>query len=193
MTVWRVAHKVVILATTMPNSVRMNNVYLILGSNIEKERNLPTAVALLRDMAKVVAVSTVYESVPVGLKEQPDFWNMAVHLQTALSASQLKTQVLAAIEQSLKRVRLADKNAPRTIDLDIVLFNDEVFDYDGGDGRLRHVPDPDLLKFAHVAVPIAELAPKMLHPETAEPLQSIAQRLYNPAHLCPIQSQSTKS
>ena len=149
---------------------------------------MPAAVALLRDRVQVVAVSAVYETVPVGLEEQPNFWNTAVHLQTPLSATQLKTQVLAAIEQRLKRVRLADKNAPRTIDLDIVLFNDEVFDYDGGDGRLRHVPDPDLLKFAHVAVPIAELAPKLLHPETAEPLQSIAQRLYNPAHLYSIQS-----
>ena len=166
----------------------MNDVYLILGSNIDKERNLPAAVALLRDMVKVVAVSSVYETVPVGLQEQPNFWNTAVHLQTPLTASQLKRQVLAAIEQKLKRVRQDDKNGPRTIDLDIVLFNDEVFDYDGGDGQTRHIPEPDLVRFGHVAVPLAELAPNMLHPETAESLQSIASRLYNPSHLWPIQS-----
>jgi 2-amino-4-hydroxy-6-hydroxymethyldihydropteridine diphosphokinase len=166
----------------------MNNVYLILGSNIEKEQNLPAAVSLLREMVQVVAVSSVYETIPVGLKEQPNFWNMAVHIQTTLSASQLKAQVLAAIERKLKRVRLADKNAPRTIDLDIVLFNDEVFDYDGGDGWLRHVPDPDLLKFAHIAVPIAELVPEMIHPETAESLPGIASRLYNPNYLWPVKS-----
>ena len=155
----------------------MNNVYLILGSNIEKERNLPTAVSLLRELVEVVAVSSVYETVPIGLREQANFWNTAVHIQTPLSATHLKTEVLAMIEQSLKRVRVADKNAPRTIDLDIVLFNGEVMDYDGGDGRLRHIPDPDLLKFAHVAVPIAELAPDMVHPETAQPLQTIADKL----------------
>ena len=166
----------------------MNNVYLILGSNIKKEQNLPAAVTRLRQMVEVAAVSSLYETVPVGLKEQPNFWNAAVHIQTSLSATQLKTQVLAPIEQELKRVRQADKNAPRTIDLDIVLFNDEVFDYDGGDGNSRHIPDPDLLKFAHVAVPIAELAPKMLHPETAESLPAIAQRLHNPTHLWLIQS-----
>ena len=166
----------------------MNDVYLILGSNIEKEHNLPTAVALLRDMVEVVAVSSIYETVPVGLKGQANFWNTAVHLQTPLSATQLKTEVLAVIEQKLKRVRQADKNAPRTIDLDIVLFNEDVLDYDGGDGRSRHIPDPDLLKFTHVAVPIAELAPTMPHPETAEPLSAIATRLHNPAHLWHVQS-----
>ncbi|MCB8945168.1 MAG: 2-amino-4-hydroxy-6-hydroxymethyldihydropteridine diphosphokinase [Ardenticatenaceae bacterium] len=166
----------------------MNNVYLILGSNIEKERNLPTAVARLCELAKVISVSAIYETAPVGLLEQPHFWNTAVHLQTSFSAHQLKTQVLAVIEQQLKRVRQADKNAPRTIDLDIVLFNDEVFDYDGGDGRLRHIPDPDLLQFAHVAVPIAELAPEMPHPETAESLHTIAQRLHNPANLWRVPS-----
>lgn len=164
----------------------MNEVYLILGSNIEKERNLPTAVSLLREMVNVIAVSSVYETVPVGLKDQANFWNTAVHMQTPLTATQLKQQVLSLIEQRLKRVRQADKNAPRTIDLDIVLFNEDVFEYDGGDGRSRHIPDPDLLKFAHVASPIAELAPEMLHPETAESLPSIAQRLYNPAYLWAI-------
>ena len=164
----------------------MNQVYLILGSNIEKERNLPTAVSLLRDMVEVVAVSSVYETIPVGLQEQPNFWNTAVHIQTPLTATQLKKNVLATIEKKLKRVRVADKNAPRTIDLDIVLFNEAVFDYDGGDGNRRHIPDPDLLKFAHVAVPIAELAPDMPHPQTAESLQTIAQRLHNPAQLWPI-------
>ncbi len=168
----------------------MNQVYLILGSNIEKERNLPTAVALLRELVEVVAVSSIYETVPVGLKEQPNFWNTAVHIQTPLTATQLKTEVLAPIEQRLKRVRGADKNAPRTIDLDIVLFNKDVFEYDGGDGRFRHIPDPDLLKFAHVAVPIAELAPNMRHPETAESLCTVAQRLHNPTYLWLTQSLS---
>ena len=158
----------------------MNDVYLILGSNIGKERNLPTAVSLLRAACDVVAVSSIYETVPTGLRDQPNFWNTAVHLRTHLTPNELKTEILAPIEEQLKRVRLADKNAPRTIDLDIVLFNDEVCEYDGGDGRLRPIPDPDLLKFPHVAVPIAELAGEMLHPETAVSLAEIAAKLQQP-------------
>ncbi len=155
----------------------MNNVYLILGSNIEKESNLSEAVRLLRELTTVVAVAGVYETAPVGLLEQPVFWNTAVLIHTPLSPAEIKVQILAEIERRLKRVRQADKNAPRTIDLDIVLFNAEVGEYDVGDGRLRPIPDPDLLKFAHVAVPVAELAPNLPHPITGEPLQAIASRL----------------
>ena len=155
----------------------MNNVVIALGSNIEKEVNLPLAVQLLREMCTVTAVSPVYETVPVGLLTQPNFLNTAVSIQTELSATEIKQGPIHTIETKLKRVRTEDPNAPRTIDADIVLFNDEVFAYDGGDGRLRQVPDPDLLKFPHVAVPVADLLPEMPHPQTGEPLATLAQHL----------------
>lgn len=155
----------------------MNQAVIVLGSNIEKERNLPLAMLLLRELCDVTAVSPVYETVPVGLREQPNFLNTAVLIETDLTAAQLKQGPIHAIETQLKRTRSADPNAPRTIDVDIVLFNDEVFAYDGGDGRMRHIPDPDLLKFPHVAVPVAALLPTMPHPETGEPLLQIAQNL----------------
>lgn len=150
---------------------------MLLGSNINKDRNLPEAVRLLSLLCRVTAVSSMYESIPVGLREQPNFLNAALITETALSAADLKAGPLSEVERQLKRERQADKNAPRTIDLDIVLFNDQVFDYPGPDGRLRHIPDPDLLRFPHAIVPTAELAPDMLHPETGEPLQTIATRL----------------
>lgn len=155
----------------------MNRVFVLLGSNINKERNLPEAIRLLSFLCRVTAVSSIYESIPVGLREQPNFLNAALILETTLSAAELKAGPLSEIERQLKRERLSDKNAPRTIDLDIVLFNDEVFDYPGPDGRPRHIPDPDLLRFPHAIVPTAELAPHMPHPETGEPLQTIATRL----------------
>lgn len=153
----------------------MNRVFVLLGSNIEKEKNMPTAVSLLRQSCQVVAMSAVYESKPVGLQEQPNFWNTAVLLQTPLSPHELREQVLHPIEQQLQRQRTADKNAPRTIDLDIVLFNDQIID-----DAQHHIPDPDLLRFAHVAIPVAELAPAMQHPETGEPLAAIAGQFFDP-------------
>lgn len=152
-------------------------VIIALGSNIEKERNLPLAIKLLGEMCTVTAVSPIYETEPVGLLNQPNFWNAAVLIETDLTASEIKQQVIGAVETKLKRVRRADKNAPRTIDADIVLFNDDMFYYDGGDGRLRPIPDPDLLKFAHVAVPVADLLPDLPHPETGESLGEVARRL----------------
>ncbi|MCA9975749.1 MAG: 2-amino-4-hydroxy-6-hydroxymethyldihydropteridine diphosphokinase, partial [Anaerolineales bacterium] len=74
----------------------MNTVYLILGSNINKEVNLPEAVRLLRELTTVVQVAGVYETVPVGLLEQPLFWNTAVSIHTLLAPAALKVNVLAA-------------------------------------------------------------------------------------------------
>jgi len=155
----------------------MNRIFLLLGSNIDKEVNLPAAVAMLRRMCHVVELSSVFETVPMGLKEQPNFFNMAALIETDLDPCQIKQQIIRPIEIELQRQRKADKNAPRTIDLDITLYNDEVFDYVPDNGRIHHLPDPDILRFAHVAVPIAELVPNKLHPETGQALSKIAAQL----------------
>ena len=159
----------------------MNRIVIALGSNIDKERNMPAAVALLRQRVNVVGVSPVYETVPIGLRDQPNFFNAAVLVETVKDAATLKDEVLEWLETRLHRERQADKNAPRTIDADIVLFNEAVLDYAASDGRLRHLPDPDLLHFAHIAVPVADLLPHARHPETGEPLRAIADRLLEAA------------
>ena len=150
-----------------------NCAYILLGSNIDKEHNLPEAVRLLASFDHVVAVSSVYETAPVGLEDQPHFFNAAVQVQTDLTAAAFRRQVLAKIEHILGRVRTEDKNAPRTIDADMILFNDEVFELD----ETHHIPDPELRQFPHVAVPIAELAPDLIHPESGERLAYMAAQL----------------
>lgn len=159
----------------------MNRVYLSLGSNIRKEQNLPAAVRMLRTLGGVVAVSAVYETAPQGTTQQPSFFNAAVLLETSQTPTQIKDDLIATIETALERERQADKNAPRTIDIDIALFNDEVLDYVPADGRPRHIPDPDLLVSAHAIVPVAELAPDKRHPETGQTLSAIAARLLKAA------------
>ncbi len=154
-----------------------HSVVLLLGSNIDKERNIPAAIGLLVEATTVVAVSPVYESSPVGASGQPSFFNAAALIHTAEPAARLKDGVINEIEQVLRRVRQTDVNAPRTIDLDIVLYDDLVFDYTPSDGKTRRVPDPDLLRFAHCARPVADLLPEMRHPETGETLRAIAERL----------------
>lgn len=155
----------------------MNQVVIALGSNIEKERNLTLAVAMLRRLGRVTAVAPLYETVPVGLRNQPNFWNTAVLMETDLTPAQVKQTIITPIETALKRERQADPNAPRTIDADMVLFNDMVGEYEGSDGRKRPLPDPDLLRFPHVAVPVADLLPEMPHPQTGERLADLAARL----------------
>ena len=150
---------------------RTNRVLVSLGSNINPEHNLQAAVQRLASRFRLRAVSPVYETTPVGKTDQPDFMNAAALVETDLDAAELK-QALQAIEQELGRVRTDDKNAPRTIDLDISLFNDQALEVGS-----RRIPDPDILRHPHIARPLADLAPQLRHPETGQTLQAIAQGL----------------
>ena len=125
----------------------------------------------------IIAVSSVYETAPTGLEDQPCFFNAAVLIETELEPREIKEQIIDEVETALKRERQEDINAPRTIDIDIALFNDDVLNYVPADGRPRQIPDPDLLKLIHAIVPIAELAPDQQHPVTRERLEDIATRL----------------
>jgi 2-amino-4-hydroxy-6-hydroxymethyldihydropteridine diphosphokinase len=160
----------------------MPKVAISLGSNINKEQNLPAAVSLLAATGIVVEVSPVYETIPAGLNDQPTFLNAAVLLETKQTPTMLKDGLLSHIERRLKRERQADRNAPRTIDLDIALYDNWIGSYTPSDNRPRYIPDPALLRFIHVALPVADLLPEMAHPETGERLRDIAARLLREAN-----------
>ena len=121
------------------------------GSNINPAENLPVALAMLRRAAQVLAVSAVYQTPPVGNPEDPPFLNAAALIETDLPPEALRDR-LRRIEAALGRKRTADPNAPRTIDLDILL-------YEG------NPPDPDLYQYPHAAIPAAEVAGECLLPE----------------------------
>jgi 2-amino-4-hydroxy-6-hydroxymethyldihydropteridine diphosphokinase len=147
----------------------MNLAYLLLGSNIEPERNLPAAVTHLSQFGCVRATSTVWQTAPVGRTDQPDYLNAVVLLETPLSAQELQETAITFIESTLGRVRTVDKYAPRTIDVDILLFNHEVLSL----GRHR-IPNPEILERPFVALLLAEIAPEYVHPEIGQTLQQIA-------------------
>jgi 2-amino-4-hydroxy-6-hydroxymethyldihydropteridine diphosphokinase len=151
---------------TLPNLA-----YLSLGSNIDPERNLAAAVNWLGRWGRVRAVSTVWESAPLGFADQPNFLNAATLLETGLSAQALRQEAIASIEMALGRVRSANRNAPRTIDIDIMLFNHDVLQV-----AQRHIPSPEVLERPFVAIPLAEIAPDYVHPEIGQPLHQIAAR-----------------
>lgn len=150
----------------------MNHAYLSLGSNLDKEHNLLACVELLAQHGRLVAVSAPYETAPIGNPADPAFLNAAVLLETPLTAADLKALVLRPLEDQLGRRRSADPNAPRPIDVDISLFNDAVFNL----GK-RHIPDPEILLYPHIAVPLADIAPVYRHPETGDTLAEIARRV----------------
>lgn len=153
----------------------ISTVYITLGSNIEPEVHLMRAVKLLGQHGIIAGLSSVYQTPPQGDTHQSDFLNMAAKIKTIRTIAEFKERILAGIEQQLGRVRDPyNKNAARTIDLDIALWDYEVLSY--GD-KPWQVPDPDILRFAHLAIPLAELAPTYIHPQLGIPLQQIAARL----------------
>ena len=167
-----------------------NIAYLSLGSNIEPETNLRTALELLAAQTRLISVSSVWETRPAGLGGQPNFLNAAAVVETDLTAEQLKQEVLVSIEKRLGRVRQADKYAARPIDLDIILFNQDVFELGN-----RHIPDPEIVERPFVAIPLAEIAPDYKHPELGQTISEIARRFEvnkEEMYLRPDVSQSIK-
>ncbi|MCC6499339.1 MAG: 2-amino-4-hydroxy-6-hydroxymethyldihydropteridine diphosphokinase [Anaerolineales bacterium] len=138
--------------------------YLSLGSNIEPESNLPKAARLLAQHGQVGKISSVWETKPVGGGGGGNYLNACLEYETSLSQTALKENVLRPIETQLGRKRSADKFAPRTIDIDILVFDGEIV----GERWLAQ---------AFVVVPLAEILPEIQTPAAGETIQEIAARL----------------
>lgn len=138
----------------------LHRAYLSLGSNIGAEVNLPKAVQMLREVGTVEAVSSVWETESVGF-DGPNFLNACLVFLTPLGPVEFKEQVIRPIESKLGRVRSEEKNAPRTIDIDVVLYDQRPLNTDFWD-------------YAFVIVPLAELAPDFPHPAYGEKISGIA-------------------
>ena len=137
--------------------------YLSLGSNIEPEINLVKAVRMLAERGKVEKLSSAWESRSVGA-EGPNYLNACVLYLTPLVETDLKEQVTRSIESQLGRKRTANKFAPRTMDIDIVIFED------------RSCADR-FWEQAFVVVPLADIYPEYRNPLTQETALETAGRL----------------
>ena len=143
--------------------IKSHLAYLSLGSNIQPESHLIRAVDFLQDYGKIEKISNAWESESVGAVG-PNYLNACVSLVTPLTQVELKSQALLPIEAELGRKRSADKFAPRTIDIDIVVF----------DGKSC---DEKYWEQAFVVVPLAEIHPHYQNPLTQEPIIETATRL----------------
>jgi len=133
-------------------------VYLSLGSNIgDRAANLNTAIARLEEIGQVVAVSSFYETEPVGPVAQPWFLNCAVKLDTEKMPKQLLAAILS-LEQRMGRKRMQQKG-PRTIDIDILLFGNSIVDTPN-----LTIPHPALHQRRFVLEPLSEIAADVRHP-----------------------------
>jgi len=140
-----------------------NLVLIGCGSNIEPEYHLREAVRLLGEQVTILKISFIYQSPAVG-STGPDYLNSTVLLKTGLSLPDLRKGVLAPIEDQLNRIRSSDKYMDRTIDLDVLTFNQAVI-------------DPEIWTRAHIAIPAADILPEFINSATGEKISQAAKRL----------------
>ncbi len=149
----------------------MARVFVGVGSSISPEENIREAIRLLRREVRVRAVSTFYRSEALDRPGDPPFCNGVVEVETDLPPAELRRAVLRRIESDLGRVRTEDRYAPRTIDLDILVYGDVVLTTDE-----LVIPDPEIEQRAFLAVPLHELAPNLVLPGSERTIRQIAGR-----------------
>jgi 2-amino-4-hydroxy-6-hydroxymethyldihydropteridine diphosphokinase len=154
----------------------MPTVYVAIGSNVEPGRNLSLAVGELRRAFPDVRFSSWYRNPAVGFVGD-DFFNGVAGFSTGLSVHAV-VEVLHTIESVCGRPRDAPRWSPRSMDLDVLLYDDLICD----EPKLK-LPRPDLLKRAYMLGPLAELAPDVRHPTAGLSIAQLWRRFDQAAHV----------
>lgn len=152
----------------------MARVFLSVGSNVDRERNVALALRRLEQHFGTLIVSSVYESEPVGFDGAP-FYNLAAGFESGEPPARL-VSVLRSIERESGRARGTPKFGPRTLDLDLVLYDDLVLNQDG-----IRLPRDELTRFAYVLGPMAEICGDMRHPVSGIPIADLWARFDDPS------------
>ena len=141
----------------------LRRIYLSLGSNIDPQTNLIAASSELRNSFSPVTFSSVIETISDGTSG-PNFLNAAAVINTTASFEELKYGFIRKLEGSLGRIRTADKNSPRSIDLDISVIDQDVV-------------DPNIWSRVYLAVPLSDLGLSLLEPKSGKSLLEISEEL----------------
>jgi len=151
-------------------------VYLSLGSNVgDREVQLRDAQARLGEVGRVAAVSSLYETEPVEFTQQPWFLNCALALETSKTPRQLMAAILR-VEEEMGRRRV-QKKGPRSIDIDILLFDDAILNDESTDSIHLTLPHPAMEQRRFVLEPLAEIAAEALHPVLKKTIRELRDAL----------------
>lgn len=139
------------------------DVLIGIGSNVNPEQNIIAALKLLDKLTSLKHIATIWQTPAVGSEGQ-DYLNTAVLVETNLTPNQFKLEILTSIETDLGRTRSGNKYADRTIDLDILVYDNALI-------------DDELWTQAHITIPAAEILPDLIEPTTGESLSQAANRI----------------
>jgi len=137
----------------------INKIYLLLGSNIgNREQKFAQAKKHIdKKLGKIIRQSKLYQTAAWGKTDQADFLNQVIIIESRFSADKIMSSILD-IEEKLGRIR-TEKNAPRTIDIDILFFNKDIIRQNN-----LSVPHPEIQNRRFVLIPLNELSPNLKHP-----------------------------
>jgi 2-amino-4-hydroxy-6-hydroxymethyldihydropteridine diphosphokinase len=147
----------------------MARIFIALGSNIRPAENIKKAVRRVSEKMRINSISTVYCTEPEGRPEQPLYYNCVLEAESDLSPEEIKFHILRPIESQMGRARSDDKDAPRTIDLDLIAYDDLVLR-----SELLTLPDPLIALRPFLAIPLAEIAPDFVVSDRNLPIKEIA-------------------
>jgi 2-amino-4-hydroxy-6-hydroxymethyldihydropteridine diphosphokinase len=153
----------------------MNIAYLLIGGNMgDRRMNLATARHLIdQQCGTIFRTSSIYETAAWGNQDQPAFLNQALEVYTPLNARQLMRRILKT-EKLMGRIR-EEKYGPRIIDIDILLFNNEVHNL-----HFLKLPHPELPNRRFALVPLVEIAPDIVHPVSKKTMSALLDACVDP-------------
>lgn len=146
-------------------------VLILFGSNVEPERNAAAAALELAALVDGLAFSSAWRSGAVGCSDAPPFINWVARGAVECGPAELKFDLLRPLEERLGRRRSANLNAPRTADLDLILYAE--FAIDDRNAGLK-IPDPDFIEQAYALVPASEVAGELVVPGSGQTVQRLA-------------------
>jgi 2-amino-4-hydroxy-6-hydroxymethyldihydropteridine diphosphokinase len=148
-----------------------------IGTNIgDKEKNITEAIQRIKELGIITKKSNIYESEPVGYKEQDYFLNMVLAIETKLSPTELIKE-LQKIEKEMGRVK-EFTNGPRIIDLDILLYDNLIINT-----KQLTIPHPSLHTRNFVLTPLEEISKHTVHPKLKETIKTLKKDLKNPEQI----------
>lgn len=150
----------------------MARAFLSVGSNIRPIENVRKALELLCSHVSIIGISTVYLTPAEDRPEQPSYYNCVIEVETQTPPVDFKYSILRPIEEALGRKRSEDKFAARTIDLDLILYDDLIVETE-----TLSLPDPYISRRAFVALPLHELSPELRLPGSRISIAEVAASL----------------